>query len=146
MDADIVKNIRRSWLKSIFEFAHQEFQHRLWVQADYPDIIGNYTEAICTYFDDLNLDEGYKDFIKDGIIDQVDYSIIAEFHNELEKYTDKPDKKNLSDKHVLLDPEWRILTSIAKSTWDKLKIVISDKGEIEFMKELENNYLKNDNR
>jgi hypothetical protein len=55
----------------------------------------------------------------------------------LDNYVERPDKRGLKDEHVLRDPEWHIVTSIAKETWLKLKSIITDNNELEYMTALE---------
>jgi len=141
MESELRKNIRNRWLFSLFEFAHLEFQRRLWVEADYPESIGDYTEAICQYFDDLNLDNGYDDFIQQEIITREEFAVIIDFHNQLNSYVERPEKKSLSDKNILKDVEWINLTLTAKKNWNKLKNIISDSNELNYMETLEKKYL-----
>lgn len=141
MDTEFVQNIRKRWLFSLFEFAHIEFQERLWLLADYPNSVGDFTEAVCKYFNDLSLEEGYSDFINDKIISTKELDIIKDFHKILYEYVEKPEKKNLSDTKILRDPEWLSICGLAKSNWDKLKQLVENLNEIEYMKSLETDYL-----
>ncbi len=133
--------VRRNWLCSLFEFAHLDFQKRLWLDASYPDIIGDYSEAICSYFNDLNLEEGYNSFVSEGIVTQQEYEIVKDFHSLLDNYVNRPEKRTLSDKHILKDIEWINLTNLAKANWENLKTIIQNKDDLEFMNAQEKQYL-----
>ena len=139
---EIIQNVRLDWIYSMFEFAHIEYQERLWINAEYSNSIGDFTEAICKYFNDLNLEEGYCRFIKEGFISKKEYEIVAEFHQKLNDYLNRPEKKNLSDKNVLKDIEWIGLCNIAFKNWSKLKTEIENPAELDYMDELENNFLR----
>lgn len=141
MDAEIKENIRIHWIQSIFELAHSEFQKRLWIEADYENLVGDFTECICLYFDDLNLDNGYSEFIKDGIISKSEFKIVSELHTEFDKYLKQTEKQNLPDKDVLKDAEWINITRLGLKTWNELKKNTESTFEKEFMLELENKYL-----
>jgi hypothetical protein len=141
MNTELRNNIRKRWLRSLFEFAHLDFQERLWILADYPNSIGDYSEAICQYFNDLSLEEGYSEFIEEGIISKNELDVVRDFHIILNVYTEKPEKKNLSDNKILRDPEWKNICVIAKSNWDKLKYIIESDDELTFMQSLESEFL-----
>ena len=138
MDAELRHNIRKRWIYSLFEFAHLEYQSRLWIEAQYSDIIGDATEAICGYFDDLDLNNGYESFVKEGFVTQEEAEIVSEFHDLLNIYVSRPEKNSLSDKNMLRDIEWINLTKLAKVNWEKLKVIITDKREMEYILSLEN--------
>ncbi|RYX80642.1 hypothetical protein EON73_05290 [bacterium] len=145
MNNELRHSLRRRWLFSLFEFAHLDFQKNLWLGAVYPDIIGDSTESICQYFNDLNLEEGYDQIIRAGLVTQQEFDIVANFHNKLDNYVKHPDKKMLSDKNILEDNDWIELTNLAKQNWGKIKIIIIDKNELDYMLELEKQYLTNKN-
>lgn len=131
------QNIRLRWLSSLFEFGHIEFQRKLWF-AKYPKLVGDYGESLCKYFDDLDLDDGYKDFLLEEIISEKEFKVIEDFHENLRNYSLRPEKRNLSDKKILRDPEWINLTLVAKQNWEELKKMISDKIELKEISEWEN--------
>ncbi|HLP04240.1 MAG TPA: hypothetical protein VK152_02315 [Paludibacter sp.] len=137
IDAELKYNIRKRWIYLLFEFAHLEYQRFLWIEARYSDIIGDSTEAICGYFDDLQLDKGYESFVKEGFVTQEEAELVSEFHELLNSYVSRPEKNSLSDQNMLRDIEWINLTKLAKESWEKLKVIISDEREMEFIISLE---------
>ena len=139
MNTEQNKNIRERWINSLFELANLEYQKRLW-NAEIQNEIGDYTECVCKYFDDLNLDNGYAEYISDGIISKNDAEIVTKMHNEFRNYTERTEKRNLSDKKVLQDIEWKNFTELALETWNKLKIETESKELRNLMLELEKNY------
>jgi hypothetical protein len=142
MNNEIKINIRDRWVRSIFELAHTEFQKRLWIEADYKNTVGSFSECVCTYFDDLSLEYGYSDFIKEGILSVSDVEIVKELHFKFSTYIELTEKKNLSDKNILIDVEWLNVTNIALKAWNKLKDSIDSKVSKRLMIELENIFLK----
>jgi len=121
MNIEQNKNIRERWISSLFELANYEYQKRLW-SAEIENEVGDFTECVCKYFDDLDLDNGYESFVSDGIISERDASIVAKMHTEFRNYTERPEKRNLTDKKVLKDIEWQNFTQLALTTWNRLKI------------------------
>lgn len=138
IDAELRHNIRERWIYSLSEFAHLEYQRLLWIEARYSDIIGDATEAICGYFEDLELYKGYESFVKEGFVTQEEADIVSEFHELLNSYVSRPEKNSLSDKNMLRDIEWINLTKLAKESWEKLKVILTDEREIEYVISLEN--------
>ena len=135
-------NIRERWLEALFEFAHLEYQRRLWIEADYPGYVGDSGEAFCQYFNDLDLENGYDKFLKNGFVSQLEVDIVSDFHHQLDCYISRPEKQSLADKKILKDIEWLNLTEIAKTNWEKLKSIIGDKSELKYMDSLETKFLK----
>ncbi len=136
-------NIRNRWMECLFELAHSEFQKRLWIEADYGEnCIGDYNECVCQYFDDLNLEDGYFNFIKDGIISETELEIVSELHSEFDKYVERTKNQDLLDKEILKDTEWINITNLALKVWNKLKENIKTISDKEKMTELEKYYLK----
>jgi len=142
MNAEIKRKIRDRWISSLFEIAHSEFQNRLWINDEYKNSVGDYNECVCGYFDDLDLENGYTDFIANGIISETEYKIVTKLHSELRKYTERTEKRNLSDKNILKDVEWINVTNIGLKTWTELKNKTESIRDKELMTELENKYLK----
>ncbi len=139
MNTEQNKNIRERWINSLFELANLEYQKRLW-NAEIENEVGDFTECVCKYFDDLNLDNGYAEYISDGIISKNDAEIVTKMHNEFRKYTERTEKRNLSDKKVLQDMEWKNFTALALETWNKLKTETESKELRNLMLELEKDY------
>ncbi|MGV8947697.1 MAG: hypothetical protein ACOH1N_14815 [Lutibacter sp.] len=141
MNNEIRRNIRDRWIESLFEIAHSEYQHKLWIKTDYKNAVGDYNECVCGYFDDLDLENGYSYFIANGIITDSEFKIVSDLHSEFKKYTENTEKQNLSDKNVLKDVEWINITNIGLKAWNKLKNKTESKRDKELMTELENKYL-----
>jgi hypothetical protein len=142
MDIELRNNIRQRWLLSIFELSHLEYQKRLWIENSYLGFIGDSSEAFNQYFNDLNLENGYDYFLEESIVNQQEADIIKAYHKQLDLYCSKLEKRKLSDIEIVKDTEWINLTILALENWNRLKLSIVDKREIEFMKSLEAKFLK----
>ena len=84
--------------------------------------------------------DGYESFVNEGFVTQEEADAVFEFHELLNIYVSRPEKKSLSDKNILRDIEWINLTKLAKENWEKLKIIIKDKRELEYIISLENQF------
>lgn len=144
MNADIRSNIRLRWLESLYELSHLNFQHELWIEAKHSEIIGNFDEAICKYFDDLNLNEGYQNLNlgNSQIFELTEQQAISTFHHELSNYLDKPEKRTLSDSKVLKDPDWQKLTELGLTAWNEVKQLLTETAELALTEALESKYGK----
>lgn len=142
MDNELRKNVRLRWFESLFELSHYEFQKKVWLEAGIENYVSDYTEAICKYFDDLDLDNGLLKFSEEGFISETEASIFLKFHNEFQKYVSKTNKNNFSDAKILEDMEWINLTFLAKENWNKLKEVLIDRNELNILINLEKKFSK----
>jgi hypothetical protein len=139
-------NWRRNWLLTIFKFAHLEFQENVWVKSKYPNVVGTFTEDVCQYFDDVSLDDNYQFFVTDGSITQEEINSICDFHIALDTYvanTNDPQnvKAKYTNEEILKDPDWHEVVKLGNDSWSKLKKIIKDPSEIEYMNNLESEYL-----
>ncbi len=140
MDSELRKNVRLRWFEILFELSHYEFQKKVWLEAAIENYVSDYKEAICKYFDDLDLSNGLEKFTEEGFITEEEAKLFLEFHKRFEEYVDQQEKKSLSDSKILLDIEWINLTSFARENWNKLKKVLNDKTEVDYVNELENKF------
>lgn len=142
------KNWRLRWLCLIFEFSHIEYQKGLWYDKKYPDEIGWFGEDICQYFDDLYLDDHYKYQLENLTISNQEYSIIKEFHFELDKFVEMANKlgDEFNEKKILENSEWLKLCELGQTAWKGLKLLITNPIEKEHMEGMEQNYLEERSR
>jgi len=64
MNFECRQNNRELWLELIFDLSHIEYQKRVWVEASLPGIVSGFRETTNTYFDNLDLADGYDYFKK----------------------------------------------------------------------------------
>ncbi|KXX66800.1 hypothetical protein [Flammeovirga sp. SJP92] len=142
---ELKRNWRLRWLGELFLMTHLEYQKDLWVNRKYPNEIGWFSENIYRYFDDLYLDDNYQCQIKDGIISQLEFESIQDFHFALEKFvemTNKPEQK-FNETEIFKNEYWLKICEIGKKSWTRLKQIISDENELIHMHRLERYYLTN---
>ncbi|MFL9844161.1 hypothetical protein [Flavobacterium rhizosphaerae] len=136
MDNDLIKNVRKRWLYGLFELSHIDYQRKVWLGKS-ANLLSSFDEAICSYFDDLDLNDDYSDFIRDGFATQEEIAILMSFHSGLDNYINNPGKKVFYNKEVLGDKEWIALTYIGNKAWKLLKQNIRDEQELLLISELE---------
>jgi len=135
-DRELIKNIRKLWLYSIFELSHLEFQQKAWVEVSMPNVVSSFTEVACCYYDDLDLGSGYKNFILEGFISDEEFEMVSAAHNLFSDYISRTEKKSLSDAKVLLDPDWHRVVEAMFSAWQALKDLVNE-DEQGYMDEIE---------
>lgn len=93
---------------AIREIANHEFQERVWVRGEGPEV-SSFTEAICRLFDDYNfddfLDEHWHNF---GFSSQL-YPMLDELRNRLNEYEEKE-----TDAEIVRDERWDEIREFAK--------------------------------
>lgn len=137
---DFIKNWRRHWVFCLFELSHLAFQWKLWVESAYQNITGDFDEGMYQYFVELGLVKNYINEIENGYISKDEYSIIEGFHRLLAGYYEK-EQPEQPDAIVLKDSEWIKISETGLKTWDVLKSSLEDKDEIDFILNLESEYL-----
>lgn len=71
------------------------------------------------YFDDLNLGEGYDEWIRQGMITESEYQSIKKSHEALEAYTSPG--ADYDHEKIFQDPVWIHITQLARETLKTLK-------------------------
>ena len=93
---------------AIQEIANSEFQERVWVRGEGPEV-SSFTEAICRLFDDYNfddfLDEHWHIF---GLSSQL-YRMLRKLRNLLNEYEEKE-----TDAEIVKDEKWDEIREYAK--------------------------------
>ena len=139
VNTEIRNNVRCTWIECLYELSHLEYQKNLWIEAKYEGLVGDFWESICTYFNDINLEEGYRTWIEQGLISNQEFEIVREFHQNLDEYVEQTNKENLSDLEILKDSRWHAIVAKAKNVWERMKNEVSTK-ELEHMLAFEKNY------
>ena len=127
----------------LFEFSHLEYQRGLWIEQRYPNEIGWFGEDVCKYFDDLHLIDNYEYQIKKGTISVDEFEAIKDFHFAFAHYLESERMKDpdIRDEERLRDKEWHSVVSKGLESWNRLKIILTDKEELESMERQERYYL-----
>ena len=132
------RNWRFRWLGMLFSFSHMEYLKGLWLEQKYPDEIGFYSEDMCKYFDDLSIENNYKSQLIEGLVTEEEIDVIKSFHAALDNY----DEGEKTDSEILEDPNWQKIIYEGNQAWEKLKNVITNPEELNYMLDIEKHYLQ----
>ena len=136
---EIKNNWRTRWLTSINELTSLDLQKKSWLDPKVRNPHWSFIEFMCKYFDDLALDDNYKDPLQSGLITIQEFEIIQEWHEGLNKYN-SPKNDDNDHEAILNDPSWlKILQLglIAKSELTKTLNQLEKKILIEEINYLE---------
>jgi|688.fasta_scaffold1420760_2 hypothetical protein len=136
---ELKNNWRPRWLSSINELTSLELQKKSWLEPKVRNSHWSFIEFMCKYFDDLAVDDNYRDPLQRGLLTNQEFEIIQEWHEELCNY-DSPENDDNDHDAILNDPSWlKILklVLIAKSVLTKTLNELEKEILIEEIKYLE---------
>jgi hypothetical protein len=136
---ELRENWRPQWLSSINELTNFELQKLSWLDSKVRNPHWSFVEFMCSYFDDLGLDNNYKDPLQRGLLTNQEFEIIKNWHEELYKYKSLGNN-DYDDIAILNDPEWLKILQIGLVAKNKLAEILSDFEKQILTEEI--NYLK----
>ncbi|WP_417556933.1 hypothetical protein [Mesoflavibacter zeaxanthinifaciens] len=108
-----IETWRKNWILIIKDLTNLEYQKQTWLNQDNKNIYYSFVEFMCSYFDDLDLDDGYEKFIKWGFVTQKEYDSISKWHNLLSEYK-PPNNNDYSHSAILNDKKWIDIVELGK--------------------------------
>lgn len=130
---------RKRWLSSINELTSFDLQKKSWLDKTHSNPHWSFVEFMCSYFDDLAIDNNYKYQLDKGWVTKKEYKLIEDWHIALDKYN-SPKNENYDNEAVLNDPNWLNILEIGIKTREELAKTLNE-SEIIFLTE-EIDYLK----
>ena len=128
------RNWRTNWLSSIRDFADDETQRRLWLDATNTNPHFSFVEYFCCYFDDLGLsDGGYEWTVKQGLLSEKEVAAVAGFHKTADAYDSPTD--DYDHRAILADPKWAEVVAAAKRAQAELLGLVDDPHERQLLME-----------
>ena len=119
---------RSNWLDTIYGFSDIDLQKRRWLDPANTNPHWSYIEFMCSYFDDLNLTDGYDGALARGFISNKEAEAVQALHSALDQYI-TPDEEGFDDNRVLADPAWQAIVQEAQQARLNLFSVIEDDSE-----------------
>ena len=116
---------RKSWLRSINELTSFELQLKSWLDRKNSNPHWSFGEFMCSYFDDLVIDDNYKDQLNKGWASNEEIEIIKAWHEALDKY-DSPNNNDFDHEAILNDPKWLDILQIGVNTKNKLAETLNE--------------------
>lgn len=126
-------NWRQRWLSSINELTNFELQNSSWLNLKVRNPHWSFVEFMCSYFDDLVLENNYKDPLERKLISNQELEIIIEWHKNLDQY-ESPNKNDYDHLSILKDTKWLEIIQIGIVSKNEL-VKIIDKNERQFLTE-----------
>jgi len=134
------KNLwRERWLGCINELTSHDLQKKSWLDNTHTNPHWSFVEFMCSYFDDLAIDENYKYQLDKGWVTQKELEIIEDWHIALDKYN-SPKNDDYDNEAILNDPKWLEILQIGVATRNNLTKTLND-TETQFLTQ-EIDYLK----
>lgn len=130
---------RERWLGCINELTSLDLQKKSWLDRTNTNPHWSFVEFMCSYFDDLAIDNNYKYQLEKGWITKNEYEIIESWHIELDKYN-SPKNDDSDNEAILNDPKWIETLQIGLTARNELTKTLN-KTERQFLNE-EINYLQ----
>ncbi|MGB7127742.1 MAG: hypothetical protein WBD50_01460 [Candidatus Rhabdochlamydia sp.] len=116
MDTDR-KQILTSCLKIIKGISDKEYQERVWIRGEGPEV-DDFDETVCNFFQDGNgIIQNYKDF---GITDKQ-YHLLVKFRDEFNDFCRGPALEYYLPQLFIDTPEWEKITEMAKEVLKAFK-------------------------
>ncbi len=114
------KNLwRERWLGCMNELTSLDLQKKSWLDRTHTNPHWSFIEFMNSYFNDLVIDDNYKESLESGLVSKQEFKIIKEWHESLDKYN--PPKNDDSDNEaVLKDSEWLKILQIGVDAKNKL--------------------------
>jgi hypothetical protein len=115
---------RENWLISINELTDYNLQQKSWLNKKTKNPHWSFIEFMCSYFDDLFLQDGYEQYLKINWVTDLEYSVIKDWHNKLDKYK-SPSENDWADDLILNDTNWIGIVKLGEITKQNLLHILS---------------------
>ncbi len=123
---------RDRWLSCINELTSFELQLKSWVDKSNTNPHWSFVEFMCSYFDDLGIDNNYEHQLEQDWITKSELDTIQPWHELLDKYN-SPTNDDYDVKGILNDKKWLLITEEGVKMKNKLsKIISKEENEILF--------------
>ena len=120
------KNLWREWwLGCINELTSLDLQKKSWLDKTHTNPHWSFVEFMCSYFDDLGIDDHYEYPIDKGWLTNQEFEIIKDWHEALDKY-DSPKNGDYDHSAILNDPKWLDILQIGQTMKNKLVSTLNE--------------------
>ncbi|MGB1205857.1 MAG: hypothetical protein ACPG5B_09435 [Chitinophagales bacterium] len=122
---------RNRWLSCLNELTSIELQKTSWLDKSTTNPHWSYVEFMCSYFDDLAIDNNYEEQLKNGYISKEEYLIIKDWHIKLDNYNE-PNGDCDNREAILKDKKWLRIVNEGFEIRKKMENFLNSK-EIEIL-------------
>ena len=130
---------REKWLFYINELTSLKLQKKSWLDKTQTNPHWSFVEFMCSYFDDLAIDDNYKYQLDKRWLTKKEFEIIKNWHIALDNYN-SPKDDNYDNEVIVNDPNWIEISQLGFATRDELTKVLNE-SERQILNE-EIDYLK----
>ena len=116
---------RSRWLSCLNELTSIELQKKSWVDKSNTNPHWSFVEFMCSYFDDLAIDNQYEYPLTENWITKNEFEIIKKWHGLLDKY-DSPSNDNYDVVNILEDRKWQLIVEEGQKAKIELSKIISN--------------------
>jgi len=99
---------RNRWLSSINELTSLKLQRESWLDEKNTNLHWSFVEFMCSYFDDLGLDDNYEEQLNKKWVSEKEIEAIKNWHDLLNKY-DSPMNDDYNNKLIINDKDWNLI-------------------------------------
>jgi len=122
---------RESWLRCINELTTLDLQNKSWLDKTNTNPHWSFVEFICSYFDDLGIENNYKYPLEKGWLTEYEFEIINNWHELLDKY-ESPCNNDYDHLAILNDSSWLDILRTGLAMKSKLEAIL-DENEREIL-------------
>ena len=116
---------RERWLGCINKLTSLDLQKKSWLAKTHTNPHWSFVEFMCSYFDDLGIDDHYKYPIEKGWLTNQEFDIIKDWHEALDKY-ESPKNHDYDHSAILNDPKWLDILQIGQTMKNKLVSIVNE--------------------
>lgn len=121
------KNLwRERWLDCINELTSLDLQKKSWLDRTQTNPHWSFVEFMCSYFDDLAIDDNYKFLLEKYWLTNQEFEIIKDWHEALDKYV-SPKNDDYDHAAILTDQKWLDILQIGLTMKRKLATILNEK-------------------
>lgn len=117
---------RKRWLSCINKLTSLDLQRKSWLDKTNTNPHWTFVEFMCTYFDDLAIDNSYKYQLEKEWVLKQEFEIIKEWHEELDKFH-SPQNDDYDHEAILNDPKWLEIVQMGVNARNKLAKTLSER-------------------
>ncbi len=124
---------RNRWLSCINELTSFELQKECWLDETNSNPHWSFVEFMCSYFDDLGIDNNYENQLKKEWVSEKELETIIKWHELLDKYN-SPKNDDYNHTSIIEDETWKIITQEGQKAVGELLNGLN-KNEIQILTE-----------
>lgn len=124
---------RNRWLSCINELTSLKLQRESWLDKENSNPHWLFVEFMCSYFDDLGIDNNYEYLLNKNWISKNEFETIKNWHELLDKYN-SPKNDDYNHKSIIEDKDWQLIIRAGQEAINELNKGLN-KNETQILKE-----------